>query len=302
MVASWSSNKGAVVKNLHRELGLRSNDSLEPLFAAALVEAEALGVIEPRELIAAWRPALPTPCTVEALGEVQLAELLLLAACVAGQRCALEVFDARFLRPSVARVAGKFPHLDAAELAQSVRERLLVGEGLKRLASWRGRGSLTAWLRSVSTRVALNSLPRERAASLDDEEWNEAVERLTSPTNPELALLEKNRQTELRAALREALLRLPRREKTVLRLHVFQSLSADQLARIFHVNVATVRRWIQGARATVLDNVRAMLAHTTRWSPSQLDSALAGISRLDLGLSALGSSSTPRISAVISST
>ena len=290
------------MKNVLRELGLRSNSALEPVFAAALTEAEELGVDEPITLIAAWRPALPQPCTAEALREVQLSELLLLAACVAGQRRALEVFDSRFLRPAVAGVARKFPHLDAAELAQSVRERLLVGEGLKRLGSWRGRGSLSAWLRSVSTRVALNSLPQERSVSLDDEEWNAAVERLTSPANPELALLEKNRQTELRAALREALHRLPRREKTVLRLHVFQSLSADQLARIFHVNAATVRRWIQGARATVLENVRSMLAHTTHWSSSQLDSALAGISRLDVGLSGLGASSTPRISAVISST
>lgn len=277
---------------LLRELG--PDETLRALLCAALAEAGALGVIDPG--------SLPVPCTAETLHQVQLTDLLLLSACAAGQRGALEVLDARYLRPAAARVCRRHTHLDPHELVQAVRERLLVGEGPQRLRSWRGRGPLSAWLRSVATRVALNALPRERALSLDEEEWRSAVEQLTSPSNPELALLEKGRQTELRAALGEALRRLPRREKTVLRLHVFQSLSSDQLARIFHVNAATVRRWIQGARATVLENVRSMLTHTAHWSSSQLDSALAGISRLDLGLSALGPSSVPRSSSVISST
>jgi RNA polymerase sigma-70 factor, ECF subfamily len=235
--------------------------------------------------------------------EAQNVELILVAACVEGQRAALEAFDTNYLRPAVNRVCRQHAHIEPNELAQAVRERLLVGDGLKRLSAWRGRGPLSAWLRTIATRLALNALPRERAISLDEEEWKTAVDQLTSTSNPELALMEKSRQTELRAALSEALRRLPRREKTVLRLHVFQSLSADQLARIFHVNVATIRRWIQGARSTVLENVRSMLAHTTHWSASQLDSALAGISRLDIGLSALGGpSDVPRVSDVISKT
>lgn len=230
------------------------------------------------------------------------AELRLLADCIAGKSAALERFDADYLLPAVTRVCRQHPHVEPSELAQSVRERLLVGEGLKRLGAWQGRGPLSAWLRSVATRVALNALPRERALSLEDEEWQRAAEQLTSASTPELAVLQKSLQTELRAALREALRRLPRRERMVLRLHVFQSLSAEQLGRIFHVNAATVRRWIQGARSTVLENVRAMLTHTTHWSSSQRDSALAGISRLDLGLSALGGPSSTRDSKVISGT
>lgn len=58
--------------------------------------------------------------------------------------------------------------------------------------------------------------------------------------------------------------------QVVLRLHVFQLLSTEQLGRVFHVAPFTVRRWIQGARATVLENVRAML--------TQIDSALAHLS------------------------
>ena len=282
--------------SLLRELGLDDEPGLAEVLSTALVEAAALGVLDPQSFMPAWRAALPSPCTADAVREVQLAELLLLAACAAGQRAALESFDARYVRPAATRVCRQYSHLDQCELAQSIRERLLVGDGVRRLGSWRGRGPLSAWLRSIATRIALNALPRDAALSLDDQEWKDAVDQLTSPSNPELALLEKSRQTELRAALGEALRRLPRREKIVLRLHVFQSLSTEQLARIFHVNGATVRRWIQGARAIVLENVRSMLAHTAHWSSSQLDSALAGISRLDLGLSALGTRSSGQIS------
>ncbi len=271
---------------LLRELGLAPEPGLVECVSSALVEAASLGVVDPQSLL---RGVLPSPCTADALREVQLAELLLLAACAAGQRVALETFDARYVRPAATRVCRQYSHLEPGELAQSIRERLLVGDGIKRLGSWRGRGPLSAWLRSIATRIALNALPRDAAISLDDQEWKDAVDQLTSPSNPELALLEKSRQTELRAALREALRRLPRREKMVLRLHVFQSLSTEQLARMFNVNGATVRRWIQGARTIVLENVRSMLAQTAHWSSSQVDSALAGISRLDLGLSALGS-------------
>lgn len=285
--------------DLLHELGLDAEPGLAEVLSTALVEAAAMGVLDPQALL---RAALPSPCTTEAVREVQLAELLLLAACVAGQRAALETFDARYVRPTATRVCRQYSHLDSAELAQSIRERLLVGDGLKRLSSWRGRGPLSAWLRSVATRIALNALPRDAALSLDEREWKDAVDRLTSPSNPEFALLEKSRQTELRAALREALRRLPRREKMVLRLHVFQSLSTEQLARMFNVNGATVRRWIQGARTIVLENVRSMLSHTTHWSTSQLDSALAGISRLDLGLSALGAPGGAASSGKISDT
>lgn len=272
---------------LLRELGLDAEPGLAEVLCTALVQAAAMGVLDPQALI---RAALPLPWTTEALGEVQLAELLLLAACAAGQPAALETFDTRYVRPAATRVCRQYSHLDSAELAQSIRERLLVGDGLKRLRSWRGRGPLKAWLRSVATRIALNSLSRDAALSLDEREWTHAVDQLAAPSNPEIALLQKSQQTELRAALREALRRLPRREKMVLRLHVFQSLSTEQLARMFNVNGATVRRWIQGARAIVLENVRSMLSRTAHWSTSELDSALAGISKLDLGLSALGAS------------
>jgi RNA polymerase sigma-70 factor (ECF subfamily) len=94
----------------------------------------------------------------------------------------------------------------------------------------------------------------------------------------------------LAGALREALRRLPQRERAVLRLHVFQHLSTEQLGRIFHVNPATARRWIQGARETVLDFVRQRLASANGLSSAEIDSLVRGVhSGIELSLTALHS-------------
>ncbi len=276
---------------MHRALGLTDDDwqRVGPRVETALEEAQALGVDDPAALLPSILERLPSPCTAEALEAVSLTELLLAAACGARQPRALEHFDARYLRPVVQQVARRHPHLEATDLAQLVRERLLVGDGVKRLLAWRGHGSLLGWLRSVATRVALNARPTHAPQSLDDAQWEGVVKRLTTHESPELALLQRDRQEQVQTALRDALRRLPQREKLVLRLHVFEELSTEQLGRMFRVNPATARRWIQGARETVLDSVRAALQGSARWSLSQVNSALQGLGSMrELGLSALG--------------
>lgn len=264
--------------------------SAAPVLEAARAELVSWGLEEPARFLSALAERFPEPRTAESLAQVQVTELWLVTACVAKDARAFEIFDRRFLVPAVRHVCLRHAHLECNDLAQAVRERLLVGVDLHRLRSWRGRGPLAAWLRSVTTRVALNARPTRTMESLDDDGWGEVLRRLEAPSNPELTLLNESLKVQLRAALRESLRRLPQREKLALRLHVFEGLSTEQLGRIFQVNPATARRWIQGARETVLDNVRAMLANTSKWSPSQVDSALRGLgSSLDLGLSGLGS-------------
>ncbi|MFZ5443204.1 MAG: sigma-70 family RNA polymerase sigma factor [Myxococcota bacterium] len=275
--------------SLVEQLGGRHDDALDERLRTALDEARALGVEHPTRHLEPWRATLATGKQLEG---VRWAELLLVTACAAGERAALSSFDAAFLEPAAARVARQYPRVDPHELAQAMRERLLVGEGVARLRGWRGRGTLAAWLRAVATRLALDPSTSGRETVLDDAAWDRAIHELTSQQTPELAVLEQARRTELRAALSEALRRLPRREKVVLRLHVFQSLSTEQLGRVFHVAPSTVRRWIHGARNTVLENVRTMLTHTSRWSSSQIASALTHLSTLELSLSAL-TSKTP---------
>lgn len=265
----------------------KHDERLEATLSAAINEARALGVQAPEQHLDAWTAAL----TGEA-PEVRWAELLLVAAVVAGDERALQRFDAEFLTVAAAGVARRYPPLHAEDLAQATRERLLVGEGVARLRAWGGRGALLAWLRAVATRLALDLVPREKQRALDDAAWERAVTTLTSGATPELALIEQTRRVELTGALREALRRLPRREKVVLRLHVFQSLSTDQLGRVFHVAPSTVRRWIQGARSTVLETMHALLTEQSKWSRSQIDSALARLSTRELSLSGLADSAT----------
>lgn len=257
----------------------------EARLRAVLDEARALGVQLPEQHLDAWNAALTGDSA-----DVRWAELLLVAAVAAGDQSALKRFDADFLTPAATGVARKYAQVEASELAQAMRERLLVGEGVARLRAWLGRGALHAWLRAVATRLALDLMPHEKQQELDDAAWDRVVGQLTSNATPELAMLERDRRVELKAAVGEALRRLPRREKVVLRLHVFQSLSTEQLGRVFHVAPSTVRRWIQGARSTVLETVHALLSRQSKWSRSQIDSALAQLSTLELSLTGLVSS------------
>lgn len=268
--------------SLTARFGRPPDVALEACLRAALETARAWGVVAPEQHVEVWRVAFEGD-----VADVRWAELLLVAAVIAGDEAGLARFDGEFLTPAAQHVGRRYPQLEVAELAQSMRERLLVGEGIERLRVWRGHGALSAWLRAVATRLALDLLPHERQQSLEAEAWERAVEQLTVTATPEAALLQQSHRAELKAALSEALRRLPRREKVVLRLHVFQALSSEQLGRVFHVAPSTVRRWIHGARATVVESVRAVLAERTQWSSSQIDSALGRLSNLDLSLTGL---------------
>lgn len=221
-------------------------------------------------------------------------ERALVIACGLGQPDALAAFDALFLAPALRTLSRPLlGALEPDELAQLVRERLLVGErGRERLGSWAGTRPLGAWLRAVATRIALDQRSPESLASLESEEASEVIERLPGNDDPELVALKKAQRSLLAEALRDAAKRLPRRERVVLRLHLFNQLSTDQLGRMFHTHPATVRRWIQGARSTLLDSMRAWLEERHQLSHSQIDSVLHGVdSRIDLSLSALHSHS-----------
>lgn len=250
---------------------------------AALDEARRLGVSAPALFLRPWVWHLTSGGEV---GGVRWAELVLVEAAASGDSAALAALDSSFLVPAVERVARAHLHVERSELAQAARQRLYVGDGLERLRSWRGRGSLAAWLRTVATRLALDA-PRPTSAPTD----GALLQAMSPSASAELSVSDLQRWPVLRAAFTDALRRLPRREKVALRLVVFQSLSPDQIARIFHVAPSTARRWLEGARAAVLTSVRQTLTRAHGWPSSQVDSLIG--SSLTGDLSFTGLLSTP---------
>lgn len=167
-----------------------------------------------------------------------------------------------------------------------MRSRLYVADGPARLRAWRGQGALSAWLRTIAIRLALDSVGP--ASTEPNEAWLHALGAATA--RPDATAMNEQQWPILRAAFTEALRRLPRREKVVLRLVVFQSLGAEQVARIFHVAPSTARRWIDGARTAVVSWVRQTLTRTHGWPSSQVESVIGSSMTRELSFSGLLSS------------
>lgn len=250
---------------------------------AALEAARAWGVAAPEQHLRPWAVRLASDAE---LSGVRWAELVLVEAAASGDSAAMAALDQRFLIPAVARVARAHAHVEVGDLTQAVRSRLYLGEGVARLRAWRGQGALLAWLRTIAIRIAVDSVAPN--TSMAHEAWLHTLGAATA--RPDVTSIDEQQWPILRAAFTEALRRLPRREKVALRLVVFQSLSADQVARIFHVAPSTARRWIEGARTAVVSWVRHTLTRTHGWPNSQVESLIGSSMTRELSFSGLLSS------------
>jgi len=210
-------------------------------------------------------------------------DLLLAAACVDRQRAALEELDRRLVTEVRRALGGSDPATD--DVTQLVRERLLVGSP-PRIAEYGGQGPLSAWLRAVAVRTALNARrggARESPVSRPPD----------SPVSkdPELALLRERFREAFRQAFAHAVAQLTPRERTVLRLSVLDGLTLQRIGAIYRKDASTISRWLDAARHALHAHTRAALQPDV--PPSELDSVLrAADSELNLSLSRLLESSS----------
>jgi RNA polymerase sigma-70 factor, ECF subfamily len=199
-----------------------------------------------------------------ALESARVAELYLACACAIGNPKATTVLEERFLcevDPALRRMRLEPPMVD--EVKQIVREKLLVADGGRpKIADYGGRGPLAIWVRVVAVRAAMSEL-RSRDPSqprTGDAPLEQALS--ASSDDPELELVKRRYAGEFRSALETALKSLPKKERTILRLHFVDGLNIDQIGLLYRVHRATVARWIARSREDVLKAVRRSL--TTR--------------------------------------
>jgi RNA polymerase sigma-70 factor (ECF subfamily) len=211
------------------------------------------------------------------------ADLLLAAACVERQSAALAELDRRLVTEVRRALGGVDPAID--DVTQLVRERLLVGAP-PRIAEYAGQGPLSAWLRAVALRTALNARrggAREAPVSSPPD----------SPVSkdPELALLRERYRDAFRRAFADAVSKLSSRERTVLRLSVVDGLTLERIGAIYRKDASTISRWLDAARRALHEHTRAALQPHV---PSgEFDSVLrAADSELNLSLSRLLDSSS----------
>lgn len=170
------------------------------------------------------------------------------------------------------------------DAAQLLFERLLVGSAgaQPKLTDYRGVGPLRSW---VATTAATTLLMMQRAEGRRKEEPSDSsAAPFARQLDPELDYLKQRYSGDVHAALVTALGELSDRDKTLLRLHLVQRLSIDQLGAMYQVNRATTARWLVAAKKNLVDGAKAALRNRLKLSESECDS-LVGLVQSQLGVS-----------------
>lgn len=192
--------------------------------------------------------------------EAEAKEVYLACACAERDARAVAAFEEQFISaiPDMLRRMN-LSAADTSEVQQVVRDRLLVGKGgTPRLKEYAGRGSLRGLLRVTATRVALDLLRRQQREVFDPEE--DLLRLPVGGDDPELGAIKEQHRAEFRLAFQEALAKLSRRERTVMRLHYLDGVPLHRLATSYGVNRATVSRWLAAAKKQLLTSTRKILA------------------------------------------
>lgn len=208
------------------------------------------------------------------LTSLHVEDLFLAWACLNQQREALTAFE-RFTRPLIA-LAVRRDAKDTDELIHQVQIKLLVAEGARppRLADYTGVGPLKAFVMVMAMRCLADSRrsdERRREDHIGDG-WLELASIAGSNTGPEGKLQWAELEPHAARAVTEAMAALSVRQRTVLRLHYVEGISAEALGRMYSVHRATTTRWLVDARERVLELVQQRLRTTLDVSTASLAS------------------------------
>jgi len=184
------------------------------------------------------------------------ADLDLVRACLRGDRRSLAEFD-RLLHQVIAPVCVRLEvhRSDRADLHQRLLLRLLLDVPGRpaQLRSYRGQGSLVAWLRSCATREILGDRRRRRPARAELVAYTRS---LGDAADPESVALAEERRQRLAAALHDGIAGLDPRLRASLRA-IVDGEATCELATRYRVHRVTITRWAAQARASLRARVVA---------------------------------------------
>ena len=276
-----------------RRADAHASTALEGLLARALAEGRAAwpGVTVADDTFVRHAAAHAGPGDLEAaIAALLAADVVLTLGCVAGQPAALTALDAIAIRPAAADAARTYRSIETAELAQVIREKVLVGKAgeAPKLASYAGRAPLASWLRVVAVHAAVSLTRRLKP----NDTLDEAAEVLASVVTGDLELghLEATYAADFKVAFHEALAGLEERDRTLLRMHVLDHVGIDDLCKMHGVHRATAARWLVRIRETLFAATRTALRAKLGLDEDEFESLVGALlSRLDVSLArALG--------------
>ncbi len=226
-----------------------------------------------------------------ALGTLDAGELWLCTACAEGSSVAHAGFEARYvasLDPSLRAMGLDEAAID--DVKQRTRDKLLIAaeDGAPRMLAYVGEGRLGGLVKVAAMRVALDELrSRQRRPELGRAADASAVERLMAgELGPEMRVLDQEHREVVKAAFGSAIDSLSSTDRGILRLHLLERLSIDEIAALHDVHRATAARWLTRLRRELGEHTRESLRARLRLDSRELESVMrAAGSRLDLSLS-----------------
>jgi len=219
----------------------------------------------------AWDEAMVRPLVdaadPAALAGPHRADLLWAWACLACDRAALAALEAGPIvgAASHLRTMGHAP-ASIADATQRALARLVTDRAA--LASYRGRGPLHNFVRTIVVRYAIEA---QRATPRSEELSDRFA--LPSP-DPELEYMRTLYAHQLADAFREAWGRLGAHERFLLALQLHEGMTIDDLARVYSIHRASAARRAAAARSSLLAHIRACLRERLAITDQTLDSIL----------------------------
>jgi RNA polymerase sigma-70 factor (ECF subfamily) len=212
------------------------------------------------------------------------ADLWLACGCVDGNDAAVAALD-RHGSPAIDSALAKLDLSadDRNEIKQLLRGHLLLpdGERAPRIAGYAGKGDLRGFLRVAATRFALNYLRDHKRREV---EMSDRLPELL--VDPELQQLQQRYLVACEEALADAIDQLGERDRNLLRQHLIEGAKIQDLAVQHNVHRVTIARWLEEARAGLLERVKAKLYQAHGVGADDLVSVVRLVrSQLDVSLS-----------------
>jgi RNA polymerase sigma-70 factor (ECF subfamily) len=190
------------------------------------------------------------------------ADLFLACACGSGDGRAMAILEENYLRPargSLQRLDPRPEFID--DVMQELRTKLLVGDN-PRIMDYEGRGPLLAWIRVAATRTAIDLLRATKPAVGIEAQSGDVLSQ--ADLGPEVRMLRDAYQDAFKEALSATLRDLSSKDRNLLRRHLIDNLTLEEIATPYGVHLATVARRLATLREEIAESVRQRLASRHR--------------------------------------
>ena len=205
------------------------------------------------------------------------ADLFLACACGNGDGPAIQALEEQYMGPtrlSLKRLDSRPEFID--DVMQELRAKLLVPPE-PRILRYAGRGPLLAWIRVAASRIAIDSLRAVRDDVLREPRDPDALEQVDF--GPEVQLLRAAYRESFQEALSASLAGLLPKDRNLLRRHLIERMTLEEISGPYGVHPATVARRLMALREQIADGVRDHLAvrHRSEGGATSLESMAQAI-------------------------